>query len=267
MKKLNRRDFLRLAVGGAALAALNRCAPGMLTPAAEPSATDVAETATALPTLPPTPTPQATRLLRNENRPGFYVRFIQALEPIDPATWALSVEGLVGQPRTLKLADLQALPAITQKSRLKCVEGWSAAAKWAGFRPQALMDLVEVRPEATWMHFYCADDYYESLPLAELTMDRVLFVYGMNDQPLPPEYGGPLRLMVPFKYGYKSPKAILRIVFADQELRGYWPTVGPYSTEGDIQPGPDYALDLDEMRTVKTGGEIIYADGLEAQDN
>lgn len=267
MKKLNRRDFLRLAVGGAALAAFSRCAPGVLTPAAAPSITGVAETATALPTLRPTPTAQAARLLRNENRPGFYIRFIKAIEPIDPGTWSLSVEGLVGQPRTLKLTDLQALPAVIQKSRMKCVEGWSAAAKWAGFRPQALMDLVQVRPEATWIHFYSADDYYESLPLAELTMDRVLFVYGMNDQPLPPEYGGPLRLMVPFKYGYKSPKSILRIVFADQELQGYWPTVGPYSTEGDIQPGTDYALDLEDTRVVKTWGEVIYADGPESEDN
>lgn len=267
MKKLNRRDFLRLAIGGAALAALNRCAPGVLTPTAEPSVTGGAGTGALAPTPRPTPTAQTARLLRNENRPGFYIRFIKAIEPIDPETWSLSVEGLVGQPRTLKLADLQALPPVTQKSRMKCVEGWSAAAKWAGFRPQALMDLVQVRPEATWIHLYSADDYYESLPLAELTMERVLFVYGMNDQPLPPEYGGPLRLMVPFKYGYKSPKSILRIVFADQELQGYWPTVGPYSTEGDIQPGPDYALDLDEMRTVKSGGEIIYADGLESQDN
>lgn len=267
MKKLNRRDFLRLAVGGAALAALNRCAPGVLTPTTEPSATGVAETATALPTPRPTSTALAGPLLRNENRPGFYVRFIQTLAPLDPSTWRLQVEGLVNRPGELSLSELQALPAVTQKSRLKCVEGWSAAAKWAGFRPQALLERVEVRPEATWMHFYCADDYYESLPLAELTMDRVLFVYGMNDQPLPPEYGGPLRLMVPFKYGYKSPKAILRIVFADQELRGYWPTVGPYTTEGDIQPGIDYALDLDQTRRVETWGEIIYADGLEAQDN
>ncbi|NIO67575.1 MAG: molybdopterin-dependent oxidoreductase [Anaerolineae bacterium] len=119
-------------------------------------------------------------------------------------------------------------------------------------------------PEAKWLHFYCADDYYESLSLEELLMERVLFVHRMNDQILPDVYGAPLRLMVPFKYGYKSPKAIVRLVFAEEELRGYWPMVGPYSTDGDIQPGSDYPLDLGERRQI-TGGEVIYPDGIESK--
>ena len=86
----------------------------------------------------------------------------------------------------------------------------------------------------------------------------------MNDRPLLDAYGAPLRLIVPFKYGYKGPKAITRLVFAEEELPGYWPTVGFYSTERDIQPGRDYPLDLGESRQI-AGGEVRYPDGIESK--
>ncbi len=250
MKPLQRRQFLQLALSGAALALLNRCVP-----AAQKSLTP-----SPAPGISPTP-----GLLRNENRSGFYIRFIKAIPPPDPTTWQLAIEGLVDHPQTLNLTDLQTLPTVTQRSRLKCVEGWSAPAEWQGFQARDLMDKVGVQPSATWIHFYCADEYYEALPLVELTQPRVLFVYGMNGAALPPEHGGPLRLIAPSKYGYKSPKSLLRLVFSDKERQGYWPTVGPYDAEGEIQPGADYPLDLGTVRTLETHGEISYPDGMESK--
>jgi DMSO/TMAO reductase YedYZ molybdopterin-dependent catalytic subunit len=184
-----------------------------------------------LPTITPTPSPTPA-LLRNENRPGFYIRYYKPFEPVDPARWTLSVQGLVKKPQELTLPDVQSLPLVSQVSRMKCVECWSAAAKWEGFHLRSLMEIVDPLTEAKWLHFYCADDYYESLGLEELLMERVLFVHRMNDQTLPDVYGAPLRLIVPFKYGYKGPKAIVRLVFAERELPGYWPTVGPTARKG-----------------------------------
>jgi DMSO/TMAO reductase YedYZ molybdopterin-dependent catalytic subunit len=204
-------------------------------------------------------------ILRNENRPGFFVRYYKPFAAVDPARWTLSVEGLVQQPQKLTLQDIQSLPLVSQVSRLVCVEGWSVAVRWEGFHLTSLLPLVQPQPEARWLHFYCADDYYESLPLEELLMERVLFAYRMNDKPLPDAYGAPLRLIVPFKYAYKGPKAITRLVFAEEELTGYWPTVGPYTTEGDIEPGRDYPLDLDGTRQIDGGEEIRYPDGIESQ--
>jgi sulfoxide reductase catalytic subunit YedY len=229
MSRMTRRQFTKLTVGGITLAALGGCV------------TD--ETST--PTLTPSPT---RPILRNENRPDFFVRYYKPFEAVDPTRWTLSVEGLVKKPEELTLQDVHSLSLVSQVSRLKCVECWSAAAKWEGFHLTSLMQQVEPQAEARWLHFYCADDYYESLPLEELLMERVLFAYGMNDEPLPDVYGAPLRLIVPPKYGYKGPKAITRLVFAEEELRGYWPTVGNYSTEGDIKPGADHPLDLDGFR-------------------
>jgi len=111
--------------------------------------------------------------LRNENRPGFFIRYYKPLEPVDPDRWTLSVEGLVKKPQALALPDVQSLPLVSQVSRMKCVECWSAVAKWEGFHLRSLMEVVDPLPEAKWLHFYCADDYYESLSLEELLMERV----------------------------------------------------------------------------------------------
>lgn len=274
MAKLSRRDFLRFAASGVALAAFSRCAPATGAPEMPPASVSTlvqpeptsSREPTVVPTHVPSPTATAVPLLRNENRKGFYIRYHKSFEPVDPDTWALAVTGKVRRSQRMTLKDIAALPLTTQTSRLTCVEGWSVAAKWAGFDPQVLVDLVEPQEGVGWVHFHCADGYYESLALGELLWDRVLFAYRMNDVPLTPEHGAPLRIIVPFKYGYKGPKAITRIEFADEELRGYWPTVGPYSTEGQIQPGVDYALDLDSYRKIEGRGEVVYDDGIEAQE-
>jgi methionine sulfoxide reductase catalytic subunit len=283
MKELSRRDFLRsiaVAAGSAVVASLSGC----VAEAEPPDPVDIRKPTPMLteemsqlssslgagvapPTPPVTTQSEDSWPLMNDNREGFYVRYYMPFEPVDVAAWALSVEGAVRAPQHLSLEDIQALPITSQKSRLKCVEGWSAAAAWKGFRPQVLTDIAQPRPEATWVHFYCADDYYESLSLSELTMDRVLFAYGMNGALLIPEYGSPLRLIVPFKYGYKGPKAITRIVFADKELPGYWSTVGTYPSDGQVRPGMDLALDLDTYREFKEPGELFYNAGLESQNN
>jgi sulfoxide reductase catalytic subunit YedY len=126
--------------------------------------------------------------------------------------------------------------------------------------------MVDPQPEASWVHFYCADDYYESLSMDELLDDGVFFAYGMNNELLAPKYGSPLRLVVPSKYGYKWPKAIVRLEFAAREKPGYWPTVGPYTTSGAILPGRDLPLDLPDGGRAIEGGAVLYPEDLEARE-
>jgi DMSO/TMAO reductase YedYZ molybdopterin-dependent catalytic subunit len=262
MRHISRRHFAQVMLGGIALSALSGCASEP-TESISPTPTGVASP-TPSPTLDLTSRPQPLDQLQNENRRGFYVRYYRPFEPPNPGRWTLSVEGLVNRPQAFTLADLQELPRISQVSRLKCVECWSAAAHWEGFHLSSLMSRVNVQPEATWVHVHCADDYFESLPLAQLLHERSLLVYRMNDARLPPAYGAPLRLIIPPKYGYKSAKVITSLVFASKERVGYWSQRGPYTTEGDIEPGRDHPLDLEGVREIQ-GGEIFYPDGIESQ--
>jgi sulfoxide reductase catalytic subunit YedY len=257
MTRMSRREFARLALGGLALAMLKGCTFRQTSsPVTQPPETGGLG-------VTPSPLSAVRPILRNDNQPGFYVRYYKPFEAVDPAQWTLSVEGLVSKPVKLSLLDVQSLPLVSQVSRMKCVECWSAAAKWEGFHLRSLLDLTEPSASTKWVHFHCADGYYESLALGALLDERVVFVHRMNDQILPDIYGAPLRLIIPPLYGYKNSKAIVRLVFAEEELRGYWPTVGAYSQEGVIQPGRDHPLDIGETRQIK-GGEVIYADGIES---
>jgi sulfoxide reductase catalytic subunit YedY len=255
MRNVSRRGFLRMAsvsaAGALAAQALSAC--GTVSSEVEPLAS----------TVPPTTAPG--EILSNENVPGFYVRYYNPFPAPDPSKWQLTVEGLVKRPQSLSLDEVQRLPSVIDIRRMKCVECWSARAKWEGFDLPALMDLADPEPEARWLHFFCADGYYESLSLDELSGEGVLFAYGMNDELLPAKHGSPLRLVVPPKYGYKWPKAIVRLEFAAEEKAGYWPTVGPYTTSGIIVPGKDHPLDLPDGARSIEGGAVLYPEDLEAR--
>ena len=200
---------------------------------------------------------EVERLFDNEDREGFYIRFIKPVRPIDPARWSLKVSGFCEKARSFTLEAVKKLPKETQVSRMKCVESWSSKAKWGGFRPKVLFDAVRPRAEAKYLYFYSADDYYEYISLKELLKPRVLFAYEMNGGPLPGEYGGPLRLLMPSKYGYKSVKSIVRLEFLEKDGIGYWSKYG-YSRDATIQPGTDHALDLKAYKRITKPGEPEY---------
>uniref|UniRef100_A0A7V3KNJ3 Oxidoreductase molybdopterin-binding domain-containing protein n=1 Tax=candidate division WOR-3 bacterium TaxID=2052148 RepID=A0A7V3KNJ3_UNCW3 len=200
---------------------------------------------------------EGKRLLKNETKPGFYIRFYKPFEPVNVDRWRLEVSGLCEKPLKLSLSDIMRFPQVTQVSRLKCVECWSSKASWTGFRPQVLFDLVKPLKKARHLYFYSADDYFEYISLEDLLKPRVLFVHTMNGRPLPDEHGAPLRLIIPFKYGYKNVKTITRLVFVEKGGDGYWSQYG-YSANGTIQLGADYLLDTGEKREIKKQGEPDY---------
>lgn len=188
----------------------------------------------------------------------FYINFWKPMRRIRPESWTLLTDGLCGNPRRFTLAELKSFPVKIQKSRLKCVECWSARAEWRGFHFSALAELTQPIASANGAVFYCADDYIEHLSLEALLNGRTLLAYGMNGEPLSDEHGFPLRLIVPFKYGYKNPKSILRIEWVSDARYGTWSKIGPYSPDGTILPGYDHPLDQNKKRRRITGGEVPY---------
>jgi sulfoxide reductase catalytic subunit YedY len=273
-RNLTRRQFVRLALAGVTTTLVGvACgrradqAPTTPTPSALkgteiPPANETAAAAAVTPeatataaVLPPLPVDVPT-VLRNRNDPHYNVRYVNPFSSVDHEAWRLEVTGLVEVPGSFNLADLLAWPAMEQVSRMKCVECWSFRAKWGGFHYETLAERVKPLPEATHVRFDCADEYWEVVSLEELADPRVVFVLKMNDALLLDEYGAPLRMMFPAKYGYKSAKAVTRVTFTAEGGKGFWSTVGPYTEHGDIEPGYDHPQDLPGGRQRITGGEI-----------
>ena len=196
--------------------------------------------------------------LQSRDVPGFYIRSANPFLGVDINTWGLTVGGMVKTPLSLAYEDLFGFKQETQISRLKCVECWSAKAKWEGFRFQDLLDRVKPDPAAKYVDFQSADSYYESYTIEELLRPRVLLVLRMNEKPLPQEHGFPLRLIAPFKYGYKNIKYITGIKFVNSRSRNYWANNGPYSVDGTIQPGIDHPLDFGKKPLPINGGEVFH---------
>jgi sulfoxide reductase catalytic subunit YedY len=196
--------------------------------------------------------------IQNRDTPDFHIRSANPFMGVDTANWGLVVTGMVKQTIALGYEDLFGFKLHSQVSRLKCVECWSAKAKWEGFLVDDLFDRVQPDPAAKYVYFESADSYYESFTLEELRRDRVLFVVKMNGQALSKEHGFPLRLIVPYKYGYKNIKYITRIEFTDKRKRNYWFNNGPYSVDGTIQPGIDHPLDFNKKPLPINGGEVFH---------
>jgi len=194
------------------------------------------------------------------NKPDRFGLKVMAFNPIpvpDPAAWVLTMGGLAHEPIELKAGDLDKLPRLAQSSRLKCVQCWSGRVNWEGFHAKALIELARPKPEATWVRVDCADKYYDFVKLEDLVHPRTLFALGMNGEALTPEHGAPLRLVMPFKYGYKSSKLITKLTFIEQGGRGLVADGWPYYSEtGDILPGVDHPFEFpDDVRKI-AGGEI-----------
>lgn len=156
------------------------------------------------------------------------------------ADYRLMVGGLCAAPRSFSLAELRALPSRTQITRHDCVEGWSAIAKWKGVRMSALLDAVQVKPEARYVMLYCADPmaqdgtdfYYESIDFDDARHEQTILAYDLNDAALPVPNGAPLRLRVERQLGYKHAKYVIGLEFVASFAHiaggkgGYWEDQG-----------------------------------------
>jgi len=196
--------------------------------------------------------------VQNRDIPEFHIRSANPFLGVDIDNWGLVVGGKVKNKLALGYEDLFGFKTHSQISRLKCVECWSAKAKWGGFRFEELVERAEPHPSAKYVHLKSADSYYESYLLEELLRPRVLLVLSMNGAPLSKDHGYPLRLIAPFKYGYKNIKYITQIDFADSQGRNYWSNHGPYSVDGTIQPGIDHPLDYHKKPLPINGGEVFH---------
>ena len=160
---------------------------------------------------------------------------------VDPKRWDLRVEGEVESPLGFTLEEFRALPRVTTTSDFHCVTGWTRLdCGWEGVAFRTLAAMAKPRPTATSVWIECGEGYTTSLPLADLLRDDVVLAYGLDGKPLPEENGGPVRLVVPHKYGWKSAKWVRVLDFRAAHDLGYWEVRG-YSDTADPSTEDRYA--------------------------
>jgi DMSO/TMAO reductase YedYZ molybdopterin-dependent catalytic subunit len=164
---------------------------------------------------------------------GWPILHAESIPPFDPATWRFRIDGDVEQPLDWSWEEFRALPTTTVTSDFHCVTGWSKLDnEWEGVSFQEIAGRARPKPTASHALVEAPSGYTANLPLDALTDDDVLFAWSHNGEPLPPEHGGPLRLVVPKRYGWKSVKWAVRVRLTDRDVRGYWEERG-YHNEAD----------------------------------
>jgi len=193
---------------------------------------------------------------------------------IDP--WKVKVGGLVHKPRTFDLDDiLKLFPLEERVYRFRCVEAWSMVVPWVGFPFKKLIDEVQPLSKAKFVRLVTFNrpeqavgqrtqrhypwPYYEGLSLREATNELTLLATGIYGHALPKQHGAPIRLIIPWKYGYKSIKSIVKIEFVDHQPATFWNDLAPreYGFTSNIDPEvPHPRWSQATERVIPTGQRI-----------
>jgi sulfoxide reductase catalytic subunit YedY len=172
--------------------------------------------------------------------------------------WQVEVSGLVSKPQTFALEDLIRLfPPQERIYRLRCVEAWSMVIPWQGFPLADLLKMVEPTTDAKYVRFETLLDkqqmpgtsspfypwpYQEGLRMDEAMHDLTILATGLYGEALPPQDGAPIRLVVPWKYGFKSIKSIIKIELVADQPATMWSSISPteYGFYANVNPQVDH---------------------------
>ena len=246
---LGRRSFLAAAAGGALLASGAPAFAEALKASKSPYAVDEAVT------------PEKDVTSYN----NFYEFGLGKGDPLansekfKPTPWAVKVDGLVGKPKEFGLEELLALPLEERVYRMRCVEAWSMVIPWIGFPLASLLDKVEPLGDAKYVAFETIvrpeempgqSGYFQSLPwpyveglrLDEARHPLAILAVGVYGKTLPNQNGAPIRLVVPWKYGFKGIKSIVRITLTDKQPPSTWNLAAPneYGFYANVNPEVDH---------------------------
>ncbi len=168
--------------------------------------------------------------------------------------WSIRIDGMVANPRTIDIDDLFKQVKFEERIyRHRCVETWAMTVPWTGFPLAQLVKLADPQGSAKYVAFQTDEDdkvmpglgapfypwpYIEGVTMAEAMNDLAFIATGMYGKPLPPQNGGPIRLTLPWKYGFKSAKAIVKVTFTDKRPATFWETIGPseYGFWANVNP-------------------------------
>nr|MDK2851145.1 hypothetical protein [Candidatus Cloacimonadota bacterium] len=167
---------------------------------------------------------------------------------LDRDTWQIEVSGSCTEPRIFSWQDLQALPATTVEARLTSVTRWSVFGKWTGIPMAEILRIVKANDSCKYLRFWSVGMIYDtSIPRDIAEQERSMIAWAFDGELLDENYGGPVRGFVPYLWGYKSAKSIVKIELMDYYVPGFWEMRG-YTDSGEIEAGP--------CRDINDGGVI-----------
>ncbi len=175
--------------------------------------------------------------------------------PLERKGWTVAFDGMVDRPTTFTFAELAEMPQTIVDARLTSVTRWTVRGEWGGIHLSEIFDRIGVSPEATHLRLFSYRKIYTtSIPLDVALKERTLLAYEFDGEPLDADYGGPIRAFVPYLWGYKSAKSVIRAELIDHSVRGYWEVRG-YTDEATIEPGRVHDVNTHKWRRIP-GGEV-----------
>ena len=190
--------------------------------------------------------------------------------------WTVAVEGEVRKPRVFDVDELIKLaPQEERTYRLRCVEGWSMVIPWVGYSLAELIKRVEPTGNAKYVEFVTLADrkqmpgvassvlawpYVEGLRMDEAMQPLTLLAFGLYGEVLPNQNGAPVRIVVPWKYGFKSAKSIVRIRFVEKQPKTSWELAAPneYGFYSNVNPNVDHPR-WSQARERRIGEDGLFA--------
>lgn len=274
---LSRRQFIAAAGAVAASAVLSAC--GVQAPASAPPASSSSSSVAGL-KVSKDADELGDKLTSYENITNYNNFYEFSLDKEDvarraqnfkTAPWAVQVGGLVNKPRTFSIDDLLKFEQEERIYRLRCVEAWSMVIPWVGFPLSKLLAQVEPQSNAKYVRFetlldpqqmpgqrdgYFKWPYAEGLRLDEATHDLTILATGLYGKPLPPQDGAPIRLVVPWKYGFKSCKSIVKIDLVEEMPVSFWMRSAPHEYGFYANVNPDVSHPRWSQATERRIGEF-----------
>jgi len=259
---LNRRALLQGAAAGATLLA----AGGLAGPAFAQAKDQPAPSARLYP-APRNAKYDAGRAITEEKVNGQYNNFYEfgmdkeiwrAAQKLPTRPWTIKIDGMVEKPFEIGIDDLLAKVSLEERVyRFRCVEGWSMVMPWSGFPVSDLVKLANPLSSATYLQmetfmnpavapgqkqFWYPWPYTEGLTMAEAMHELAFLATGTYGKPAAKQHGAPIRLAVPWKYGFKSVKSIVRFHFTDKRPKTYWEELQPkeYGFWANVNPAVDH---------------------------
>lgn len=202
----------------------------------------------------------------------------QESQALPTNNWKIEVAGLVKNPRTYDLDELsRKFPIEERIYRFRCVEAWAMVVPWVGFPMRLLVQDVEPTSAAKFVRFTSFYDpqvtkggsllgerpwpYTEGLRLEEMTNELAFFATGIHGKPLPKQNGAPLRMVIPWKYGFKGAKSIIKIEFLASQPATFWNTINAneYDFEANVNPTkPHPRWSQATERIVSPGASLLW---------